>query len=384
MIIINTANLHVGGGVQVASAFIIDLMSRKCLDEYYFILSKEVYDRVIDYDGFNDLNYCLVDHLTPVQLMLLSFKLRRKIKEKNVTSIFSIFGPSYLIFLPKTVVHYVGFANPWVLYKDSPAYNKFSFLSKLVKRFKYFIYELDFLFSSDHFIVETEEVKSRLRNNILLKNKPVDVVSNCYAPIFDSPELWDENYFEQYSFPIDKFKFCTISHDYTHKQLDLIPLVKDTLMKEYGMDVLFYVTLSESAYNNKSAYFRKSTINVGVLKPNQCPVLYKKVDGVFLPTLLECFSASYPESMKMKKPIFTSDMGFARDLCKDAAFYFDPLSVFSISEIISRFIFDENIIIEKTKRANEIVDLASTSMERTLKYIDIIGKNNETGFTKYK
>lgn len=45
---------------------------------------------------------------------------------------------------------------------------------------------------------------------------------------------------------------------------------------------------------------------------------------MFLPTLLECFSASYAEAMVMKKPILTSDLGFAHTVCKDAAVYFDP------------------------------------------------------------
>lgn len=45
---------------------------------------------------------------------------------------------------------------------------------------------------------------------------------------------------------------------------------------------------------------------------------------MFLPTLLECFSASYAEAMVMKKPILTSDLGFAHTVCNDAAIYFNP------------------------------------------------------------
>ena len=45
---------------------------------------------------------------------------------------------------------------------------------------------------------------------------------------------------------------------------------------------------------------------------------------MFLPTFLECFSASYAEAMLMKKPIITSNLGFAQNVCKDAAVYFDP------------------------------------------------------------
>ncbi len=49
-----------------------------------------------------------------------------------------------------------------------------------------------------------------------------------------------------------------------------------------------------------------------------------------MPTLLECFSASYLEAMYMKKIIFTSDLPFAHTVCKDAAFYFAPHDVENI------------------------------------------------------
>lgn len=52
---------------------------------------------------------------------------------------------------------------------------------------------------------------------------------------------------------------------------------------------------------------------------------------MFLPTLLECFSASYAEAMIMRKPILTSDMGFAHCVCKDAAVYFNPMNANDIA-----------------------------------------------------
>ena len=55
---------------------------------------------------------------------------------------------------------------------------------------------------------------------------------------------------------------------------------------------------------------------------------------MFLPTLLECFSASYAEAMVMKKPILTSDLGFAHTVCKDAAIYFDPDNAYDVADKI--------------------------------------------------
>lgn len=39
-----------------------------------------------------------------------------------------------------------------------------------------------------------------------------------------------------------------------------------------------------------------------------------------MPSLLECFTATYPEAMRMERPIVTTDLAFAQGLCGEAAF----------------------------------------------------------------
>ena len=43
-----------------------------------------------------------------------------------------------------------------------------------------------------------------------------------------------------------------------------------------------------------------------------------------LPTLMESFSASYPEAMYFGLPIVTSDLDFARETCGSAAIFVNP------------------------------------------------------------
>ena len=47
---------------------------------------------------------------------------------------------------------------------------------------------------------------------------------------------------------------------------------------------------------------------------------------MLLPTLLECFSANYVEAMAMRRPIVTTDLGFAHTVCGEAALYFQPMN----------------------------------------------------------
>jgi glycosyltransferase involved in cell wall biosynthesis len=93
-----------------------------------------------------------------------------------------------------------------------------------------------------------------------------------------------------------------------------------------------------------------------------------------LPTLLEVFSASYPESMKMKKPILTSNYSFAKDVCKDAVLYFNPLDANDIVEKIEMIYKDENLYKELIKKGSERLRFFETAKSRAEKYIKIMEK----------
>ena len=64
--------------------------------------------------------------------------------------------------------------------------------------------------------------------------------------------------------------------------------------------------------------------NIGPISLEKCIYWYKRVDFVFLPTVLEVFSATYIEAMKFQKVIITTDMKFAKEICLDSAIYFEP------------------------------------------------------------
>ncbi len=57
---------------------------------------------------------------------------------------------------------------------------------------------------------------------------------------------------------------------------------------------------------------------------------------MFLPTLLETFSASYLEAMAMDVAVVTADMDFSREICGAAAEYFQPTSAEDVANAILR------------------------------------------------
>ena len=97
-------------------------------------------------------------------------------------------------------------------------------------------------------------------------------------------------------------------------------------LEKQGIAVELLVTIDSKEYDRLFSGY-KNVINLGSVEPKYFPDLYRQSDIVFMPSLLEIFSAVYPEAMYMQKPIVTTDLPFARNICQEAALYFEPENV---------------------------------------------------------
>lgn len=79
---------------------------------------------------------------------------------------------------------------------------------------------------------------------------------------------------------------------------------------------------------------------VGQVPHSQLGALYRSADAVFLPSLLESFSASYVEAMHFGVPLVTSGYDFAREVCGPAAEYVDPLDPSDCARGVARVLAD--------------------------------------------
>lgn len=68
--------------------------------------------------------------------------------------------------------------------------------------------------------------------------------------------------------------------------------------------------------------------------------LYRDADAVFLPSVLESFSASYVEAMHFGVPLVTSRLDFAREICGPAAEYADPFDGRDCARALVRVLAD--------------------------------------------
>lgn len=361
-VLINAANLHSGGGVQVASSFINELSSIS-----YSII--EYFDIIVSSEVDKNINQCSKNFFKNYKVYNI-FGLKNYNKSINLFDaydlVFTIFGPCYH---PIKGINLVGFAQPWIIYPSNECYSMLSSVEKLKFKLKFFL-QKKFFKKSDFCVVELEHVKQRLIELDIFKDSHVEVVYNTVSNVYFSPEKWEKIKI----MPSNKMKIGLISRDYFHKNTNILPKVKEILQNKYNQDVDFYVTFNKEEWLNKSSYFQENIINVGPLKVNECPYFYEEMDAIIFPSLLECFSATPLEAMIMKKPLFASDRAFIKDVCLDFAFYFEPTDPESAAAVINVFIENKNIIeldIKLTAAQNHAKNFSS-ARQRAVKYTQII------------
>ena len=363
-ILINCSNLKIGGGLQVAHSFLSQIKENN-QHSFIIVCSSQLLDQINQMQFYK--NFEFIEYNIPTSIFGI-FTGKNKIldslvKKNNIQVVFSIFGPVY--WKPK-VRHVCGYAKPQYVYKDSPFFNGLDFKSKVILSIKEFIHMWDFKKNNDTIITENPDVSQRLFK--ILKGKEIHTVTNYYNQLFD---FFEPNYIEKIQ-NLKGLKLLTIAANYPHKNLQIIPSVINYLNKNYpNFNFTFILTIDKSELE-LSQEQSKHVLFIGKVNIIDCPNLYFNSDFLFLPTLLECFSASYCEAMKMSKPILTSNLNFAKGICVDSAMYFNPISEKSIGDTIYDLSFD--LIMQKKLiiKGNQRLKSFDNSEQRANKYLKII------------
>jgi glycosyltransferase involved in cell wall biosynthesis len=367
IILINCSNLKVGGGLQVAHSFLYEIKNNE--DHQFVVVLSDFLKYQINQsefpDNFNFFHYSI----KPSVLKALNGndKFLTEIEDKyNPEVVFSVFGPTY--WQPKAK-HICGFAKPDYIYKDSPYFNQISFFQKLKLSAMEFFHMFDFRNNNEGLITESADVTKILQEKVTQK---VVTVTNYYNQIFENEALWDKKIVIKES--EETIKLLTISSNYPHKNLAIIKKVIPVLKENFPeFQFKFFLTIDK----NEFGILESDTLNdniefLGKVTIKQCPNLYSQCDFLFLPTLLECFSASYCEAMFMQKPILTSDLSFATGICGNAASYFDATD----AEDIANKIVDlaSNLSLQKQLIENGLEQLKTfdSAKVRARKYLQII------------
>lgn len=335
-ILINCSNLKTGGGLQVADS-VVCLLHLYPQHQFVVVLSSYMNDTLRRLQKQNTPNirtitYNISNNFSTIVQGRDAFLDVLVVKEK-IDVVFTIFGPSR--WNPKCK-HLSGFAMPHLVLPDSPFFTRMGFIERTKHRIRSRLLLYFFYRSADWFWTENPYISERLQK--LLSYKKIYTVSNCYNQVFDNSSQW---YRDKCLPDFDGITCLTISAYYEHKNFKILPDVAQILEEKYPkFNFRFALTLSKDQLYVPEE-LKPHFLFLGKVDVTECPSLYKQSDIMLHPSLLECFSASYPEAMRMGVPIVTTDLEFAHGLCGNAACYYSAVDPKTAAEAIYKVATDK-------------------------------------------
>jgi glycosyltransferase involved in cell wall biosynthesis len=367
-LLINTSNLYVGGSLQIALSFLNEI-KKYDNNEYYIFISLAIAKQIDIYSYSSNFIFYTIEKSPASLKSRIQIVKKLTILESSINPdiVFTISGPSY--WKPKSK-HLLGFADGWVYNPDTIAYSRLSLYRKLkmklhVEYKKYYLKR-----DADYYVIETNDARLKLSKTINFDKSKIFVVGNTYSSVFNEKDLLDEKnkYYIKLPKKTNTFRFMYITHNHPSKNLSVI---NDILEYDENLNIEFVLTIDSVSFKSIFPNDKGRIINIGPIAQKSCPSIYSQCDALFAPTLLETFSAVYPESMKMEIPILTSRLSFATDICEDASLYFNPEDINDIIKCIKSII--NNDIIRKELVNNGIKRLKSfeSAETRAEKYLEI-------------
>lgn len=365
-ILINASNLKKGGGLQVADSVCRELY--KYPQHEFVVVFSSCFDNTKEIiEGYKNVSVYTYNIKNSISTFLFGRDdyLDGLIKDNNIDAALTIFGPSRWI--PK-VPHLSGFAQGHLVLPDSPYWNMLKFKQRLRMKTKLFMIQRSLDKCANYYFTENPLITERLKK--LYPQKQIYTVTNNVNQVFYHPEQWDRSIkLPEY----DGLALLTVAANYPHKNLSIIvPATKWLVDNHPDLHFRFILTIREEDMPELDPVVREHIVFLGKVNIAQVPYLYEQSDFMLLPTLLECFSASYAEAMVMQKPILTTDLVFARGLCEDAALYFKATSPIELGKAIVRLSKDEILRKKLVAAGKKRIMNFDTPAQRAEKLIKIV------------
>ncbi|MBD5329686.1 MAG: glycosyltransferase family 4 protein [Bacteroides sp.] len=364
-ILINISNHLVGGGLQVAESFLKECVKFPT-NEYHVVYRSSLKEK-LGIDKISAESF-IFHELPDLKLHQLSDALSKLEKEINPEVVFSVFGPTYW---HSKAPQIMGYAIPHYIYPESPYWKILAWKERLKLRLKEKIHLYFIKRDATSVICETTDASTRISNKLKSPKKKYFTVSNTFGQQFlNNPKTPFSGKLPEKTSA--DFWLLTISSFYPHKNLSVIPAVLDSLKNKGIQNINFILTIPQEDYERIiPERYRRNVHTLGFVNMEECPDLYEKSDAVFLPTLLECFSANYPEAMISQRPLLTSDLSFARSVCEDAALYFNPLNPEDIAKKIQMVLTNPELRKKLVTAGSKRVLEFPNAEERARRYLEI-------------
>ena len=359
--LINCSNIKSDGGIQVTSS-LLNLLYQFTDHTFTVVLSTNIGDFcgkkinntiAFTYNTKNNIQTLFCGRDNYLDKLVYQFK---------IDAVLTLFGPSR--WQPRCA-HLCGFARAQLIYKDNPYMMTISLKEKL----KYKIWRYYFKRSSNYFYTENSVVSNKLPQ-VLGNNIKVFTVTNYYHQIFDQQQQWKKTHI------LPEFGGVTLlclSSNAKYKNIKILEHVTTFLLNKYpDFNFRFVLTLNKEQCPWMKKEHHHHFVFLGKVDISECPPLYERADIMFMPTLLECFTATYPEAMRMEVPIVTTDLEFAHGLCGDAACYYSAVDAEAAAEAIYKVATDKEYAHQLTEAGKKQLLKFDNYEQRAEKLIHIL------------
>lgn len=367
-ILINASNLKRGGALQVADSICCLLGAH--VDHRFTVVLSSAMDATAGRIGrFANVSVVRHDVRNDWRTLLLGRDrvMDGLVRERGIDAVLTVFGPSRWV---PECLHVSGFARSQLVIPDSPYYARrrlahVRLAEALARRLLLFYFKR----CAQVYFTENPYITERLR--LLLPRHRVYTVTNYYNQVYDHPEQW----LPQPLPPFAGTTLLTVTAAYPHKNLPIAIDVARILRRDHPEFAFrFVMTIGRGEFPAMEPELEAHFHFTGRVDIARCPSLYRQADVMFQPTLLECFTATYPEAMKMQVPIVTTDIEFARGLCGPAARYYSPLSPEDAARAIYEVATDGALRRRLTEAGAGQLKTFDNYEQRVRKLLEIVGE----------
>lgn len=203
---------------------------------------------------------------------------------------------------------------------------------------------------------QTETMRLRSHEVLGYPLSQIGLCPNAFSPFIQPLQRWPEE-LESYR---GRFILLCLTRYYPHKNLEII-VETFARYRDLLLDVVCVLPINRDQGKGASTLIDRirtegledQILCIGETEQERLGEFYFVADAMILPTLLESFSGTYLEAMQLDTPILTSDRGFAREVCGDAAVYIDPLSVDRVKDGILKLKDDPALRKELISKGHE-------------------------------
>lgn len=364
-ILINLIPIKQGGGQQVASNFISQVLQKDELTLFFIATEGTYIEKLLIEKGAKSKS---VGSGIISRLIFQQLELRKIVKDNNIDLIYTMFGPGLHV---SNTLSITGCAYSNIFFPEIKFWSGYSLLQKI--RLKIIDnYRLKSTLKSDAIVFENESMQERAEK---LFNYPIEKTKLILPSVSDYQTIEDDG-FEIILRKINRknFNIILLTGWHKNKNIEILPDVLFHLKKLGYKDISFLLSVSKDHPNSVKLAKRADEFGVSEnlvflssVAPHNVPRLFTHVDGVGLFSLLESFSNNIIEAWYFNKPLFISNEEWSRSICKNAAIYVDRNKAKDIADKIigyrSDINYQENLkyemedILKKYPSPKEKVDL---------------------------